>query len=142
MIWDFGDGLTDFRLNPPHLFAERKLYSVRLIAVNDCGRDTIFKSIDLRPNGVQDVAQAFDLKCFPNPFDDALSVQFYVSERSTIRFELYDVAGKLVDILSQKADYTEGAYQHNFSVREMPKGVYFLKLVTEKGMVFRRVVKM
>ena len=95
------DGLTDFRLNPPHLFPERKLYSVRLIAVNDCGRDTIFKSIDLRPNGTHDIAQISDLQCFPNPFDDALSVQFYVSEPSTIRFELYDVAGRLVEILSQ-----------------------------------------
>ena len=53
MIWDFGDATSDFTLNPTHRYTEKKLYAVRLIAVNDCGRDTIFKTVDLRPTGVK-----------------------------------------------------------------------------------------
>jgi hypothetical protein len=141
MIWDFGDATGDQAFAPTHRFSEKKIYSIRLIAVNDCGRDTIFKSIDLRPNGVNDPTQAIDFQCFPNPFNDNLTVQFYLSEQSNISFELYDISGKLVEILAQKAHYTEGGYQQSFSPRDMPKGVYFLKLKTDKQVIYKQIVK-
>ena len=142
MIWDFGDGQSDFSLNPTHRYTERKIYTIRLIAVNDCGRDTIFKTLDLRPNALNDPSQIVDFQCFPNPFDDILSVQFYVSERSNIVFELYDMSGKLVDILGQKAAYTEGGYRQSFIPHQLVQGVYFLKMKTDKQIIFKPVVKM
>lgn len=142
MIWDFGDAASDFALNPTHRFTERKLYSVRLIAVNDCGRDTIFKAIDLRPNGVKDISQIADIQCFPNPFDDVLTIQFYLTESSNISFELYDMSGRLVEILAQKAIYTEGGYRQSFAPHDMPKGVYFLKLKTDKQVLYKQIVKL
>ncbi len=142
MNWDFGDNTSDFSLNPTHTFPTRKIYSVRMIAINDCGRDTIFQNIDLRPTGVKDISQIVDFQCFPNPFNEALSVQFYLAERANLQFELYDVSGKLVEILASNAVYTEGVHQQSFQPRDMPKGVYFLRLKTDKQVLFKQVVRM
>ena len=68
--------------------------------------------------------------------------KFYLSEQSNISFELYDISGKLVEILAQKALYTEGGYRQSFAPRDMPKGVYFLKLKTDKQVLYKQVVKL
>ena len=141
MIWDFGDGSSDFSLNPTHRYAERKIYTIRLIAINDCGRDTIVRNIDLRPNGINEPLQVVDFQCFPNPFGDNITVQYYLTEKSNISIELFDVAGKLVQILGKNAVYTEGGYRTTFQVSDMAKGVYLLKLKTDKQAVYRKVVK-
>ena len=141
MIWDFGDGLSDFSLNPTHRYIDRKIYTVRLIAVNDCGRDTIFKTIDLRPNGIHDPSQVIDFQCFPNPFGDNITVQYYLTEKSNIDIELFDVADRMVQVLSKNASYTEGGYKLTFPVYDMPKGIYLLKLKTNKQVVYKQLVK-
>ena len=141
MIWDFGDGLSDFSLSPTHRYLERKIYTIRLIAVNECGRDTILKNIDLRPNGIKDLLQIVDFQCFPNPFDNNITVQYYLTEKSNMDIELFDVAGKLVQILAKNAVYTEGGYRNTFQVSDMPKGVYLLKLKTDKQAVYKKLVK-
>ncbi len=141
MIWDFGDGLSDFSLSPTHRYLERKIYSIRLIAINECGRDTILRNIDLRPNGINDPSQIIDFQCFPNPFDDNITVQYYLTEKSNVDIELFDVAGKLVQILVKNAVYTEGGYRSTYQVVDMPKGVYLLKLKTDKQAVYTKVVK-
>lgn len=140
MIWDFGDGTSDFTLKPTHRYTQKKIYTVRLIAVNDCGRDTIYKIVDLSGTAIREPMQVADFQCFPNPFDDILNIQFYLNERSNISFELYDVSGKLVQILAQKAEYTEGGYQQSFYPKEIPKGVYFLKMTTDKQVLYNKVI--
>ena len=57
-------------------------------------------------------------------------------------FELYDISGKLVEILVSKAAYTEGGYRQSFTPRNLPKGVYFLKLTTDKEVIYKQIVKM
>ena len=141
MIWDFGDGTGDFSLSPTHRYSERKIYTIRLIAVNECGRDTIFKNIDLRPNGINGPSQVLDFQCFPNPFEGNITIQYYLTEKSNIDIELFDMAGKLVQIFTKNVVYTEGGYRITYEVSDMPEGVYFIKLKTDKQVVYKQMVK-
>lgn len=45
--WDFGDGNTSDLLNPVHLYEEEGIYSVTLISSNECGSDTITRTVNL-----------------------------------------------------------------------------------------------
>lgn len=45
--WDFGDGATSTDTNTVHTYLNGGDYDVRLIAINDCGNDTIIKQIQL-----------------------------------------------------------------------------------------------
>ncbi len=45
--WDFGDGNTSSEINPVHAYAQENNYTVRLIATNSCGSDTVLKTITI-----------------------------------------------------------------------------------------------
>ena len=56
--------------------------------------------------------------------------------------DLFDVSGKLVQILAKNAQYTEGGYRSTYQVSAMPKGVYFIKLKTDKQVAYKQMVKL
>lgn len=45
--WDFGDGTTTATVNPIHNYATSGIFQVQLIAENDCGSDTTFRTIEI-----------------------------------------------------------------------------------------------
>ncbi len=144
MIWDFGDGSPlDQTLNPAHRFKDKKAYTVKLIAVNDCGRDTIVKVVDLLTS-TQDLieAQRIDFQSFPNPFSDELNVHFNLPESSHISIDIFDMQGRKLENLVQNQRFTEGGHQVALKPHLNTKGMYFLQLRTEKVTVFRKVLRM
>jgi PKD repeat protein len=144
MIWDFGDGTPlDQTLNPTHRFKDKKAYTVKLIAVNDCGRDTIIKVVDLLTS-TQDLieAQRIDFQSFPNPFTYELTVHFNLPESSMVSIDIFDMQGRKVENLVQNQRFTEGVYQVNLNPHLNTKGMFYIQLRTDKVTVFRKVLKM
>jgi PKD repeat protein len=141
MIWDFGDGIQDFTLNPTHVFAIKKIYTVRLIAVNDCGRDTTVKILDLRTNGVSDLP-IYNFSAAPNPFSNALTVAFSLPKSAVVSLNLYDLTGKLVTNWVQNTFYTEGSFNQNFSTTDLQPSVYLLQVKVDAAVFYRKIVKM
>ncbi len=52
--WLFGDNTSDTTHNPRHIYAAGNTYTVKLIAINTCGNDTLTKIIDVK--GIQSVS--------------------------------------------------------------------------------------
>ncbi len=140
MIWDFGDGGQDFTLNPTHLFTVKKIYQIRLIAVNDCGRDTIFKTLDLRTTAVNDVAN-YNFTASPNPFSNQLNVQFSLQKTENISLQLFDLTGKLVENWLENVQNTEGVFNQNFATTDLLSGVYLLQVRIGNGVFYKKIVK-
>jgi PKD repeat protein len=140
MIWDFGDGTQDFRLNPSHVFPTKKTYQIRLIAVNDCGRDTIFKNIDLSTNAVDDLAFN-QFSASPNPFSNELMVEFSLKKTERISLQLYDLQGKLIENWLQNEQNREGVFRRRFSTLDLLSGVYLLQVRVGNSVFYRKVVK-
>lgn len=144
MIWDFGDGSPlDQTLSPTHRFKDKKAYTVKLIAVNDCGRDSIVKIVDLLTS-TQDIfeAQRLDFQSFPNPFSDDLTAHFNLPESSTISIDLFDIQGRKVENLLQNQPYTEGGHQVALKPHVITQGIYYLQLRTDKVTVYRKILKL
>jgi PKD repeat protein len=141
MIWDFGDGWQEFSLNPSHVFASRKTYLIRLIAVNDCGRDTIFKSIDLRTTALDDLAFN-QFSASPNPFSNELMIEFSLKKTARISLQLYDLQGKLMENWLQNEQNTEGVFRRRFSTIDLQSGVYLLQIRVGNSVFYRKIVKM
>ncbi len=141
MIWDFGDGTQDFSLNPTHLFPTKKIYQIRLIAINDCGRDTIIRTIDLKTNGVNDL-NVSDFSATPNPFSNELTIQFSLKKTERISLQLYDLTGKLMENWLENELYTEGSFRRNFSTNDLLSGVYLLQVRVGNSVFYRKVVKL
>ena len=141
MQWDFGDGFQDFSLHPTHRFTERKIYQVRLIAVNDCGRDTTYKYLDLRTNALTEpLINAF--YAAPNPFNDALDIRFNIAKTGNLSLKLYNISGKLMENMLENTFYTEGVFEKNFKTDILQTGIYILQIQMNEQVFYKKLIKM
>lgn len=65
-VWDFGDGNGSTEAAPSHSYAQSGLYTVQLIAVGDCGSDTITAPIEILAPALAALATAsLNVGCAP-----------------------------------------------------------------------------
>jgi subtilisin-like proprotein convertase family protein len=83
-----------------------------------------------------------DLKVYPNPFNNSLSLQINLQAASAVQLELFDVFGKLVKKVD-KEEMSEGAHliEITFDGQDLAKGMYLLKLSTHGGSIVTKVSK-
>ncbi|MEO8514680.1 MAG: SBBP repeat-containing protein [Ignavibacteria bacterium] len=61
---------------------------------------------------------------FPNPFNPSTVIQFDLSESANVKLVVYDMLGKVVDILADR--YMEkGSYSINYTNKNLSTGIYF-----------------
>jgi hypothetical protein len=72
----------------------------------------------------------FDMKVYPNPASDVVYVETDLNIKS---LEILNNAGQV--ILTQKVD----ANNSNFDVSTFERGIYFIKMITDKGTVIRKI---
>ncbi|MCS6981979.1 MAG: PKD domain-containing protein [Flavobacteriales bacterium] len=138
-IWDFGDNSSgSIASNPFHVFPDNGTYIVRLIAIGDCGSDTLIlpvtvnKSVGLLENS------PVQLRIFPNPVQDYLTIESVGSGYYTLAVTVEDIQGRNTGITSMwKA---VGAHQQKVDLSLLAPGVYVLRLrVEEKEQTFKIV---
>jgi len=75
-------------------------------------------------NKVATTPQVFQLKKnFPNPFNSATTIEFGIYRRSSVKVEIYDCNGKLIDLLLDKK-LGHGNYQVPWEPAKISSGVY------------------
>jgi hypothetical protein len=75
----------------------------------------------------------------PNPFRDATEVVFALASETHVRLEVYNVAGRRVALLVDEV-MTAGPHAVRWEASGQPSGVYFCRLVTERGIESRRML--
>ncbi len=83
-----------------------------------------------------------ELNLFPNPFSEAITVQYSLLKTSKITAALFDVTGKQIGIVAD-CKQSEGQYSIDISAEKyhLYPGVYLLKFITGDGFVSRQIVK-
>lgn len=88
------------------------------------------------------------ITCFPNPFTRSTTIRYSIKTGNEgTQVNIYDAAGKLVKSLDQvssiqnqeSAVFWDGT---DISNRQLPGGVYFVKLETENSTVTEKIVKL
>jgi hypothetical protein len=83
----------------------------------------------------------FNLKQnFPNPFNSKTRIAFSLPEISKVNLKIYNSLGKEVKSLITNEIYNSGEYEIVFNSEELPSGVYFYKLQTEKFSQTRKMI--
>jgi hypothetical protein len=79
---------------------------------------------DLRKN-------IFKASVYPNPATDQVNLDFSIPQRSFVKIDLYGGNGQLIKTISNSV-FESGNQNLEFNVNEFPRGVYWIKLTTEK----------
>jgi hypothetical protein len=94
------------------------VYSGNLTSVNDTKNEIPTKFV---------LAQNY-----PNPFNPSTIISFSVPERSRISLKVYDILGRVVDILAEDI-MSAGNYKIAFNGKKLASGVYIYSLSSDKG---------
>ena len=133
-FWNFGDGMTSTDYNPYHIYYSTGNYNVSLIAYNTNCSDTfavnnaIDITTDIADNNLND-----GIIIYPNPASTYVQIE---SKKFKVKsYEVYNVYGQNVKQLKTCDS------KFIIKVADLSKGIYFIKLQTEQGVLIRKFIK-
>ncbi|MDP8241299.1 MAG: T9SS type A sorting domain-containing protein [Candidatus Hatepunaea meridiana] len=76
---------------------------------------------------------------YPNPFNDRTIIGFKLLEERNVVMQVFDITGRQVyDLIDDR--YDAGIYQVTFDASELPAGIYFIKLITDRNQITKKVI--
>ncbi|WP_298939191.1 PKD domain-containing protein [uncultured Dysgonomonas sp.] len=122
--WDFGDGDTAITANPAHSFKDSGSYIVCLKVTNSCGDNTYCSQVYIYPTDVANIIKVGDVRIYPNPVNDILTLDQLQAGMSIIVSDLY---GRIIikHVVTNK--------QEQFNTADWSPGTYFVQITDEKG---------
>jgi aminopeptidase N len=79
------------------------------------------------------------VRCNPNPAVRSVYIEYHVPLSGECKIELYDVAGNRVLNIADGL-HGAGVYNRTFDTGDLPAGVYYVRLMTERNAVVEKVV--
>ncbi len=134
--WSFGDGASDTVPNPVHSYAAEGTYNVCLAVSNPRGADTLCREVQVLVSSTGEVAGGgLRLEIFPNPAHPDVPATLIAEglPATEVAGTVRDAFGRIVRRFSAPA--VNGRLRQELDMRGLPAGVYFVELVSEKGVV-------
>ena len=146
-VWDFGDGTTSTEPYPEHTYDEEGVYLVCLTINNTYGDvlciDTYCDSIGLFGGGklsgftlevIPNILDAIvepnlftdNMRLYPNPASEGLNVVYTLNASADINITIYDLSGRVVDVISTSG--LTGNNRLTINVSELNPGAYIIEL--------------
>jgi hypothetical protein len=78
-----------------------------------------------------DRASVLAFSTWPNPVTDQINFEYEISEKTNVRLQLTDPAGRIVQTVADRVALQPGIYRENADVQHLPPGLYFATLYAE-----------
>lgn len=139
--WDYGDGSSDTGVSTNHTFINGS-FVVTLTACSTCsdGSDscvTTTQTVNTFGISIEESLLAKSIELYPNPTNGLFNLNFnsYNGQDMTIR--VVNTIGQTMYI--ETLDNFAGVYNNTIDISTQPKGIYFLQIITDKGIINRKV---
>lgn len=76
---------------------------------------------------------------YPNPVNTSATISFDLPEFSPVMMKIVDLSGQTVDILINQ-NLPAGLHKRTFNAQDIPSGVYFLQLISDKTQTTRKLI--
>ena len=136
--WNFGDGNSSTEREPSHEYAANGMYQVTLIASNECGADTIVKTVNINVTNVVTQLGAERFALYPNPNNGQFFVVLTGVQSQTVQYELIDVLGR--PVYQQLIYSSNGDASTELFTGAHPAGTYFFRITAGDRSAVERVV--
>ena len=137
--WSFGDGATGAGMMTQHNYGTAGVYTVSLVVVDTiCGTSDstsfqVTSTISVGENGLNQVVRAF-----PNPSNGQVVVSISGAEAFEGSIQVVNGVGQI--LVNEPIAKQDGVVEIPMDLRNLPKGVYTIRLSGEQGESNLRVV--
>lgn len=80
----------------------------------------------------------FEFSAFPNPFNNSVSLSFYLPELSNVTLEVYNLSGRLIWQLDEQS-MGSGRYVRNVEAKDWSTGIYLARLITGQKISVKKI---
>jgi PKD repeat protein len=93
--WTFGDGNFTGVKDPSHTYNVPGVYTICLVATNDCGSDTLCEQITIGDVGLENVEKLIKIRPAPHPMGDwTVLMGSNTIEPTTMKLRIFDQLGR------------------------------------------------
>ncbi|MCW3083574.1 MAG: hypothetical protein JWP12_940 [Bacteroidetes bacterium] len=120
-----------------YIYTANGNYYVRVYNAQGCS--TASTSLGIFDIGIDEISASASLSVYPNPATDDVTLEINLAKASDVKINLMSIAGQLIytDELSQFM----GTYKKQLNLKEQAKGIYYLQVITNDGVLNKKVVK-
>jgi PKD repeat protein len=113
------------------------MYYFFIIDANNCISDTVFYQVDIAPSSFSDF-QINNLFIYPNPSSDIFNITFNSETIQDLSIRILNVVGAEI-YLENKEEFI-GEYTKQISLDDYGKGIYFLEIETNDGVINKKLI--
>ena len=135
--WNFGDGKQSQLTSPNHTYLQNGTYQVRLKVDNNCGIDSIIKTVVINSaTGINPANNNNEIKLYPNPNNG----EFIVEINGNHHYESINIIDMLGNnILNKDIGINQSIIELN--INSFSSGVYFARLISKDKISVLRIIK-
>ena len=115
---------TDYKYTDAGLSLKRYYYRLKQYDLDDRFTFSNIVKVELNHNHGNYVLG----QNYPNPFDGATNISYYIPKTSNVRISLIDVNGRVIKVLQDRKNQTAGGYTLSFNRSSIAKGIYYYKM--------------
>lgn len=137
-LWTFGDGSPPSNLqNPTHSYNPAGNYTVTLIVTGPCGSDTMVQFITIF-TGVLDQLDGGEVFMYPNPNNGEFNVALSNLEGKEVYINVFDLRG--IEVARKVLQVNSPEFREAFDLTNVTKGIYFVRVATERGTATGKII--
>ena len=88
--------------------------------------------------GTEEISVFNDLNVYPNPASQRLNIGFTITDPQNVQVEILSLQGE--PVFTDKLNYFKGQYLNTIDVSTFARGIYMLRLKSDKGTSVKKVV--
>jgi hypothetical protein len=87
---------------------------------------------------MESISQIKNLDVYPNPSRDIFNIRFVSEKIQDLSIRVVNIMGELV--YEEKANQFIGEYTKKIDLVDSSKGIYFIEIVTNNGIVNKKII--
>jgi hypothetical protein len=88
--------------------------------------------------GIDNQSGISDITLYPNPSSNNIYIDLTSEEAGDIQFRIFDMTGKLIQ--QETVSHNGGSLHYQTSVNDLAKGIYIMRIQTNKGESIRKFI--
>lgn len=134
-IWYFGDGDMGFGATTSHTYSNVGEHQVKLLLYNQCGTDTVLKTVNATSLSTEDFESVDRIELFPNPSNKEVNINSI--DAIIKKVEVYNTIGQKIGSIQNNANKKHII----FDLGNQSKGLIIFLIYTDSGVITKKIIK-